>query len=200
VLPAILEGDRAALHGVRKEDEHVDLLYRRIIDYLGKISRQTLTDRQTEELLNLMAAVSELESAGDVIETNLVSLGLHRIREGVAISEPTQRVLRDYHQVVFKALRGAVHAVSQNNELAANTVIAMKKDVTRLTSSAAVHQARRLVAEEPNRIAAYTIEVDIVEKLKRIYYFAKRMAKSVTPQERLVDLKAGEAKPEGLAQ
>jgi phosphate:Na+ symporter len=39
------------------------------------------------------------------------------------------------------------------------------------------------VAEEPNRIPAYTIEIDIIEKLKRIYYFAKRMAKTVTTQE-----------------
>jgi len=39
------------------------------------------------------------------------------------------------------------------------------------------------VAEEPNRIQAYTIEVDIIEKQKRIYYFAKRMAKSVFPSD-----------------
>ena len=54
-----------------------------------------------------------------------------------------------------------------------------------MANSAAVHQAARLVAEEPNRIPAYTIEVDIIEKQKRIYYFAKRMAKSVLPVETL---------------
>jgi phosphate:Na+ symporter len=48
-------------------------------------------------------------------------------------------------------------------------------------SSAALHQARRLVAEEPNRLSSYTVEMDIIEKLKRIYYFAKRMAKTVMP-------------------
>jgi phosphate:Na+ symporter len=52
-----------------------------------------------------------------------------------------------------------------------------------MAESAAVHQASRLVAEEPNRIAAYTTEVDIIEKQKRIYYFAKRMAKTVIPPE-----------------
>ena len=41
----------------------------------------------------------------------------------------------------------------------------------------------RLVAEEPNRLPAYTMEIDIIEKLKRIYYFSKRMAKSVVPEE-----------------
>jgi phosphate:Na+ symporter len=39
------------------------------------------------------------------------------------------------------------------------------------------------VAEEPNRIQAYTVEMDIIEKFKRVYYFAKRMAKTAAPEE-----------------
>ncbi|HRE86883.1 MAG TPA: hypothetical protein PLB40_11290, partial [Accumulibacter sp.] len=53
--------------------------------------------------------------------------------------------------------------------------------INRIADSAAMHEARRLVAEEPNRILAYTLEVEIIEKQKRIYYFAKRMAKTVLP-------------------
>ncbi len=55
----------------------------------------------------------------------------------------------------------------------------MKTEINRLMDSAAMHQIKRLVAEEPNRLAAYTIEMDIIEKLKRTYYFAKRMAKTI---------------------
>ena len=61
------------------------------------------------------------------------------------------------------------------------TVTSMKAVINQLTDTAAMHQAKRLVAEEPNRLAAYTIEMDIIEKLKRTYYFAKRMAKTVVP-------------------
>jgi phosphate:Na+ symporter len=70
-----------------------------------------------------------------------------------------------------------------NDEQAAQEVIAMKADINRLMDSAAMHETQRLVAEEPNRLAAYTLEIDIIEKLKRIYYFAKRMAKAVVPEE-----------------
>ncbi len=77
----------------------------------------------------------------------------------------------------------AVQAVSQNNDEAAKVVTSMKEEITKMSDSAAAHQAERLVAEEPNRIPAYTIEVDIIEKQKRIYYFAKRMAKTVMPIE-----------------
>jgi len=88
-------------------------------------------------------------------------------------------VLSDFHLVIERALASAIQAVSQSNEEAAKLVIDMKHEISNLADSAAAHQAARLVAEEPNRIPAYTIEIDIIEKQKRIYYFAKRMAKSV---------------------
>jgi phosphate:Na+ symporter len=66
----------------------------------------------------------------------------------------------------------------------------MKKEISALADSAATHQARRLVADEPNRIAAYTIEIDIIEKQKRIYYFCRRMAKTVLPADEQVELES----------
>jgi phosphate:Na+ symporter len=129
--------------------------------------------------MGLMEAVNDLENIGDIIETNLVVLGRERVDQGVSISQPTREVLAGLHNAVTKAVMSAVQAVSQKNELAAQTVTSMKQEITRIADSAAIHQARRLVAEEPNRIPAYTIEIDIIEKLKRIYYFAKRMAKTL---------------------
>jgi len=84
---------------------------------------------------------------------------------------------------VTKSLSAAVQAVSQKDELAARTVISMKQEISSIADSAAAHEAQRLVAEEPKRIPAYAIEIDIIEKLKRIYYFAKRMAKTVETEE-----------------
>ena len=67
-----------------------------------------------------------------------------------------------------------------------NTVIAMQQEIQNLANSAATHQATRLVAQEPNRIPTYTIEIDIIEKQKRIYYFSERMARTVlAPDERI---------------
>ena len=183
ILPAILQGNRDTLDEVRDLDDQVDILYEQIVDYMGRISKHSLTDQQTEEFLKLMEAVSDLENIGDTIETNLVDLGFSRIKAGFSISAPTREVLTGFHKVITKAFLAAVQAVSQNNEKVAQLVTAMKDEINKMSDSAAAHQAERLVAEEPNRIPAYTIEVDIIEKQKRIYYFAKRMAKTVLPIE-----------------
>ena len=183
ILPAIFAGDRRALTAIREMDEQVDSLQAQIILYLGKISRQELSDTQNAEFFRLMESVNNLENIGDLIETNLVDLGHSRISEGVAISRPTRDVLKGFHDTVTQAVIEAVKAVSENDAQAAAAVTAMKKEITRIANSAAAHQAKRLLVNEPHRIEAYTIETDIIEKLQRIYYFAKRMAKTVSEAE-----------------
>jgi len=166
-------------------DDGVDLLHGQIVIYLGKISRHSLTEDQTAEFLKLMETTNDLENFGDIIETNLVMLGSDRIDEQVSISEPTQEVIREFHGMVTKALAAAMQAATQKSEEAAMVVIEMKGEINRLADSASLHQARRLVAEEPNRLPAYTVEMDILQNLKRIYYFAKRMARLVIASEDL---------------
>ena len=183
IMPAILNGDRGSLRAVAKIDDEVDILHGYIVTYLGRISQNTLTEEQTHDFINLMAAANDLENIGDVIETDLVHQGYEGIEQGVSISDATRKILLELHHVVSNAVDMARDAVMENDQIAAQEVIAMKGDINRFMESAAMHQARRLVAEEPNRLAAYTLEIDIIEKLKRIYYFAKRMAKAVMPEE-----------------
>jgi phosphate:Na+ symporter len=183
ILPAIISGNRETLRNIAKIDDEVDILHGHIITYLGDISKRALTEEQTRNLLSLMGAINDLENIGDTIETDLVYLGNERIDKGVAISPQTRNVLQSLHQVVSKAADMAITAATENDQHAAQDVIAMKHDINRLMDSAATHEAMRLVADEPNRLAAYSIEIDVIEKLKRIYYFAKRVSKAVMPQD-----------------
>ena len=183
IMPAIISGDRISLTAIRDLDERVDLLQAQILSYLGKISRLELTETQNEEFMRLMEAVNNLENIGDIVETNLVDLGLSRIDNNVSVSPPTQEVLNAFHSVVVDAVDTAIRAVAEKDQGAAASVIEMKDEISRIANSTAIHQAQRLVVDEPNRIEAYTIEIDIAEKLQRIYYFAKRMAKTVPMEE-----------------
>ena len=180
IMPAILTGNRATLDEIRQADESVDALHAEIVSYLGKLSGQELTEKQSKEFLRLMDAANDLENIGDVIEMNLVELGHSRIDRGVSVSAPTQRVLKDFHSVVSTSVDAAIQAVSENNREAAKSVTGMKKTITGIVNSAAAHEVKRLVVNEPNRIEAYTVEMDIAEKLQRIYFFARRMARTVS--------------------
>ena len=71
----------------------------------------------------------------------------------------------------------AVVAVGRGSTEAARQAIDMKPEITAMTADAREHQLERLTAHEPDRVGAYRIEADIIEDLKRIYYYAKRAAR-----------------------
>ncbi len=188
IMPAILSGDRKALHDIRAIDDKVDELHGQIITYLGRISGKALTEKQAGVLADLMAAANDLENIGDLIETDLTTLGLKRIKEHIAISPATQTVLKNLHSVIANATDEALLALMRGDQQSAQSIINMKQKINQLMESAAMHQSQRLVAKEPNRLAAYTIEMDIIEKLKRIFYFTKRIAKAVQADEAIVEI------------
>lgn len=183
IMTAIINGERAKLKKIAMIDDAVDILHGHILTYLGRISQKALTEDQTRVLADLMATANDLENIGDIIETDLFYLGNEGIDMQVSISENTRAILYRLHNIVSTTTDRAIDAVVESDQRAAQEVIAMKTDINRLMESAAMHESRRLVAEEPNRLAAYTLEIDVIEKLKRIYYYAKHMAKAVVPGE-----------------
>lgn len=178
IIPAALTGTAQELNHIEAMDDRVDALHGFIVTYLGRISRRALSEEQTDEMMRLMETANDLENIGDIIETNLVMLGRERLDKGVIMSAATIKVITDFHAAIGSALDSAFTAVIQVNADAADRVIQMKAEINRLSGTAAKHEAQRLVVEEPNRLAAYTTEMDILENLKRVYYFCRRMARA----------------------
>ena len=183
IMPALLTGNRESLQAVREMDEEIDILYKHIVNYLASVSKLKLNEYQTQEMLKLMGAVNDLEHIGDVIEVNMVGLGEQRIKKGFKISEATQKVINTLHVVVSDALKASVRAVVEEDRDYAMRVLSMNEDMKRLALQADLHQAQRLVSEDSGKFAAYSVEIEIIEKLKRIYYHAKRMAKTVAASD-----------------
>ncbi len=179
ILPAVFDGENEDILEVKAMDEGVDLLHGRIVTYLGRLSQENLSETVSQELLSIMEAANDLEAIGDIIETNLVVQGLERLEEGVTVSQVTQGVLSDFQRMILRGFDLALQAVSQRSREAAEAVVEMKGEVNQMAESASLHEVRRLVADEPQRLAAYTLEVDVLKNLKRIYYFSKRMARGV---------------------
>ncbi len=129
-----------------------------------------------------MEATNDLEAIGDLVETNLVTLGLGRIEDGLSVSPESTEVLTELHAAVAEALDLSMMALTQKNTDAARRVGKMKKQINSMERAAAVHQATRLVADAPDRIPLYQFEIAVITVLKRIYYFSKRIARVSVPE------------------
>lgn len=179
IMPAVLGGSRADLERVAAMDSTVDSLHGSVVDYLRQVGSGSLSVSQTERFTGLLGMANALENIGDVIETDLVGLGIRRIEGSVRVSGPTQALIEDLHAVARKAVQTAVQAAVKGDTALAAQVVALKGDVTALAHKAAEHGAHRLTASEPNRLRSVTRELEVIERLRRIYYFAKKIAYAV---------------------
>ncbi len=181
VVPAVISGTNSDLVTIEAMDDEVDSLYGSILEYLGQLSKEELGSRESNELLQLMEATNNLEAIGDIIETNLVQLGLSRISQELVVSQETADYLYELHKEVKEALDLAMLAVTQKNETAARRVGAMKSQINTLAKRTGRHQVERLVVDEPNRVQTYGFETDLIANLLRIFYFTRRTARVAIP-------------------
>jgi phosphate:Na+ symporter len=178
VLEAVLTGNNRDLQAIEDMDTDVDNLHLHVVKFLGKISMGELTDQEHKELMNLVQTNNLFEEIGDIIETNLVTLGRRRIKENVVVSSQTRLIISNFHSVVARALKDVVMATRDNNEEAAKHVISIKKEVNELARQTAQHALERLVADEPNRLSTYTRESQVLENLQRIYTLCRSIARA----------------------
>jgi phosphate:Na+ symporter len=179
--PAIASGDPAELDNLEKMDDQVDVLHERIVEYLGEIHKEGLSDEETESFLRLMRAVDEVERIGDVVESDLIPLSRTIITTEIEPSETTQMVFRNLYLRVCASVENAVQAVADGDEGRARDVIAMKLEINRLIDEALRYQAERVAPTTPDLVTTFRMEDEFIDSLKRIYSLSKRLAKLQLP-------------------
>ncbi|MCB1087754.1 MAG: Na/Pi cotransporter family protein [Verrucomicrobiae bacterium] len=180
-LNRVLYGSRQDLEELRRDDNEIDALHAAIVGYLGKLSQRNLHEDEAVALRDCLAAANHFESIGDMVETDLVEAGLERLRHGVEISSGTGDRLLELHRKVSWSVASVIRALVEQDLPEAQSVIDAKHEVNALADAAELYLVKRLGAAEPQRGPAFRIESDIIENLKRIYYFAKRIARMVEP-------------------
>jgi phosphate:Na+ symporter len=183
VLPALIDGTRWELLAIQNLDDEVDALHEQIIDYLREIGTQKISTASTTELIHMMDAANNLEAAADIIETNLVALGLARVEQNLVVSAETRAVLESLHAAVMEGLDRAMEALGHRDGNAIRHTERLKGEISRLERDAAIHQGQRLLADAPDRVATYRFEIDVIANLKRVHYFSTRTARAAAPRQ-----------------
>ncbi len=181
-IDPVLTGSEADLRDLRHMDEEVDRLHGALVTYLGRLSVENLTEVQSQLLSRRLAVANYFENIGDIIETNLVDAGRIRLSRNVEISPSTREVLRGLHDKAQWAVEQATLAAASEDMDIARKVLDAKPEIDRLAEEAENHLMARLSARAPHRLAAFRIETELVEALKRIYYFSKRIARLVAQE------------------
>ena len=178
-VPAVLHGSHRDLDRINELDREVDVLHAAIVRYLGRVSRGELIPAESEKLHDYLNFATLYESIGDVVETDLVNVGRTRLARNVRVSPETQEIVDELADKVIWALETATEAVDRGDPSLARNVVDAKPDVNRIADRISDRLVSRLIAEDPHRTSTYHVESQLVENFKRIYYFAKRIAKLI---------------------
>ena len=168
--------DTTRLEEIAEMDVEVDVLHGRIVEYLAQIGAGKLSHHETDALIRLMQAANHLEHMGDLIETNLVRLGQKLAEDGVTVSQVTGDIIRDYHGRIGDALRQSNDAFRESDIKLARRVRRMKPEMAEFARNTVRHALDRLVVDQPNRLQAYTREMELIENLTRIFRHSRRLA------------------------
>lgn len=179
VMDPLLAGDAEGMRALAEVDERVDDLHAAIVDYLGRVSTQTLSKDETDKLTRLMRQANELEQIGDVVEHDVLHTGQRMVEESVRVSDATAALLRSFHAKVVEALESALIALRDDDKAQRKQVRRMKDDVRALEDVAARHQIDRLTASAPNRLHTFKRETELFEQLGNIFNLTRRLLRRV---------------------
>jgi len=182
VGPAIRSRDVGQFDAIEKKDDQIDVLKEKIMEYLGEIYGQQLTSDESRRLLRLMRGVDEVQRIGTVVRNDLIGVGRQLIESDIETSETTEHTLTALYDQVRSAVTLAVDAIAELDESKALEVIQMKPTVNALIDGALDYQQERIAPTEPQLIALFRLEDEVIDGLKRIYSLSKRLANLLLPE------------------
>ena len=179
----VLENDKHKCESVRKLDNKVDILSEAVLEYLHDIRQHTLTDKQSDRFQALMSATVNLENLANIINDELVEIGKGFIDLATEPSEATLMLIQNLADNVGHAIDQVILAVREDDETAAEEVIALKDDIQQIAADFLVLQAGRISIKEGGHLSLVRLEMELLGKLRGIYTLAKRIAKDFVPDE-----------------
>jgi phosphate:Na+ symporter len=185
VPEVVFTGNIDKMEHVRNEDDQVDALYAAINGYLTTLSRGGLTEAHANEAMMLTTTTTEIENIGDIIEIHMTHLTKMHSVNGISFDEEELKSLNYFHGKVQQAFKSAMIAVEHERSDAAQMVLDQEKEIIGGMDDLVSQKQRRFLSEDhtPQEMAAFTLQTDIMENLKRIYEHSKRISKLALHQE-----------------
>jgi len=165
-----------------QQNDQVVVLRDSVLEYLQRVGRGEMSDAEADEHARLVAATGEIESMSVAISRELAPLAEALRESGVTPSEETKVLLTRFFETIREASQSALKALVDRDERAAQSVVANRDAVWKLTAELHRQQAARLAQDDPERLLKHRVQVEILDKLQRVYSIAEHMAISVLPR------------------
>lgn len=167
-LQALRNNDTAETNEAKKLEENVDSLYEPIKFYVSDIESSETTATERRRATEIITFTTHLESAGDVIDRNLIDTIRQKVKAGEPFSKAGSNELAEIFEFISQTIRLASSVFMEPSEENAHALIARKEELRQLELSSTELHLARLRHRKPQAMATSSYHLDIIRDLKRV--------------------------------
>jgi len=177
--------DRLARH-VSQRDNQVDLLDGQIKRFLTRLMREDIEHADAAEQIRQLQYLTELETAGDIIDKNISELVLKKIRLRAQFTPEGERELDEFYQKIAENQMIADTVFSTRDRRLAEQLVRHKEFLTNFERELRDRHFARLNAGRTQSQDTSAIHLDLITHLKRINSCLSHVAYGVLQNEKHV--------------
>jgi phosphate:Na+ symporter len=167
-LDALDQGDRKQVGTTKGLDDVLDHLNRAIKAYLTGLDPDSLDDDDNRRLADILAFITNLEHAGDIVERSLLAIAAKRLKRGLAFSVEGQAEIRGMLERLIGNVQTAAAVFITDDARAARRLLGEKEVFRDLEARATASHFARIRAGRVESVETSALHLDVLRDLKRI--------------------------------
>ena len=168
VLEALDRGDRRQIAETKRLDDVLDRLNRAIKAYLTSLDHESLDAADDRRLSEILAFVTNLEHAGDIVERGVAANLAKRAKRNLAFSREGAAEIRAMLQRLAKNTRTAAAVFMTDDARAARELLGEKEVFRDLETRATEAHFARIRAGRVESVETSALHLDMLRDVKRI--------------------------------
>ncbi len=168
VLALYSSWDETTADAIRRKEEEVDRIHLDTKLYLAKLQRADSDDTITRRGIDLAEMAVNLETAGNAIAHNMLSLARRLDEGGFSFSETGQREINDFHDRVLSNAQAALNVLMTLNPDAARALVEEKDHVRDIEQALQRSHLERLKEGRSESIETSNIHQETLRALKQV--------------------------------
>jgi phosphate:Na+ symporter len=165
---AFVKGDRRQISETRRLDNIIGKLNTAIKAYITSIDPDALSDADHRRLREVLAFITNMEHAGDIVDKNLLGTSAKMLRRGVSFSKPGQAELLAMIDRLLANLRMTASLFMTEDERVARLMVGEKQVFRNLESEATSAHFERLRSGRIDTAETSTMHLDVLRNLASV--------------------------------
>jgi len=166
VYTAFAQGSAEGLEAAAKKEETINLLEHAVVEYLARLSQESLSREQSDRIPALLSISSDIERIGDLAE-NIGELAEYRAEHRLPFSEEATKEMQSMYEKVYTLAEEAINLLETEDIRRATSLLADESEVDELEKTLRLRHIHRLNSGSCFP-ASGIIFLDLISNLERV--------------------------------